>query len=78
MHLSMLRPIGVHLRSSMLLFPFAVFLLSCSTVLSGYCNVHSTFWAFCESWNHIILRDIFPLKKKRVSFTQERVFLSLN
>ena len=29
----------VHLCPSMLLFPFAVFLLSSSTVLSSYCNV---------------------------------------
>ena len=29
----------VQLCPSMLLFPFAVFLLCCSTVLSGYCNV---------------------------------------
>ena len=29
----------VHLCPSMLLFPFAVFRLCCSTVLSGYCNV---------------------------------------
>ena len=29
----------VHLCRSMLLFPFAVFLLCCSTVLRGYCNV---------------------------------------
>ena len=29
----------VHLCPSMLLFPFAVFLLCSSTVLSGYCNV---------------------------------------
>ena len=29
----------VHSRPSMLLFPFAVFVLCCSTVISGYCNV---------------------------------------
>ena len=29
----------VHLCPFILLFPFAVFLLRCSTVLSGYCNV---------------------------------------
>ena len=29
----------VHLCPSILLFPFAVFLLCSSTVLSGYCNV---------------------------------------
>ena len=29
----------VHLCPYMLLFPFAVFLLCCSSVLSGYCNV---------------------------------------
>ena len=29
----------VHLSPSMLLFPFVVFLLCCSTALSGYCNV---------------------------------------
>ena len=29
----------VHFFSFMLLLPFAVFLLCCSTVLNGYCNV---------------------------------------
>ena len=29
----------VHLCPAMLLFPFAVFLSRCSTVLSGFCNV---------------------------------------
>ena len=29
----------VHICPAMLLFPFAVFLLRCSIVLSGYCNV---------------------------------------
>ena len=41
MHLSMLRPSSF--MSSVLLFPFAVFLLCCSTVLSGYCNVSFSF-----------------------------------
>ena len=32
-------PCFVYVRPSILLFPFAVFRLCCSTVLSGYCNV---------------------------------------
>ena len=48
----------------MLLFPFIVFLLRCSTVLSGQviaAMFHSTFWAFWVSRNYIILGDIAPL-----------------
>ena len=36
-------PNAIHLSPSMLLFPFAVLLLCCSTVLGGYCNVSSYF-----------------------------------
>ena len=37
-----------HLCPSMLLFPFAVFLLCFSTVLSGYCNVSFYFLGILE------------------------------
>ena len=36
-------PNAIHFCPSMLLFPFAVLLLCCSTVLGGYCNVSSYF-----------------------------------
>ena len=60
----------LHLFPSMLLLPFAVFLLCCSTVLSGYCNVSFYFLGILGIMilHHFALHSPFKVKVENRQF----------